>query len=500
MLSRASSSTESSKQTSLTQPKKMILFRPKSIPARLMQQAQLQQSSDGNSLNQDVESLQLNAMATDANGSTPNARANNKYNNIINSCTQNSNSNNSGPKSPETKSNNRPKSFALDKQLILEFKGRPRDEPRPQRPRSLARDSKAIMEFKGRPLEAADAPSKTELTSLKLNSGILEFKLRNNRRKPGYSSTESMATSSSGGSMESIRSSTSEGNRSTSSSESRRSSSLSSHSSDSGSANCLHNNQRNQQQQSLLNHQHHHNHHQSNKLHILSPISDKSAQEQQQAFSSETQENNRNNNSPDTESVKSSNTIINVLSNSTNTTNSPNNATTPTDSSFKKSRRAPQNKNLINLALQSSSSGDAEIQGSDSGISIESRASIKCKPTGFHPTKPQAVDNLNATNNEQDFSDLPFDMPKLRRRRLLMQQDAATSGSSTSVDLKDLPFDMPKLRRRLRCTQSVDLSNLPNSSSLSGKDAEETEKSYGKCSNFNLLYECSLVYFLISRI
>lgn len=33
-------------------------------------------------------------------------------------------------------------------------------------------------------------------------------------------------------------------------------------------------------------------------------------------------------------------------------------------------------------------------------------------------------------------------------------QDACTSGSATSVDLGDLPFDMPKLRRRLRQVQS----------------------------------------------
>lgn len=63
---------------------------------------------------------------------------------------------------------------------------------------------------------------------------------------------------------------------------------------------------------------------------------------------------------------------------------------------------------------------------------------------------------------QADFSDLPFDMPKLRRRRVvdngeednknirLTDVDACTSGSATSVDLRDLPFDMPKLRRRIR--------------------------------------------------
>lgn len=54
-----------------------------------------------------------------------------------------------------------------------------------------------------------------------------------------------------------------------------------------------------------------------------------------------------------------------------------------------------------------------------------------------------------------DIRDLPFDIPKLRRRRA---QEAAAeapvanadSGSTTSTDLRDLPFDMPKLRRRQR--------------------------------------------------
>jgi hypothetical protein len=122
-------------------------------------------------------------------------------------------------------------------------------------------------------------------------------------------------------------------------------------------------------------------------------------------------------------------------------------------------RRTPQNKNLINLTLQqqSSSSGEAEIQGSDSGISIESRGGTKATKlynlTGFSSTKQaNNADNNESADNElqtADYSDLPFDMPKLRRRRLL-QQDTCTSGSATSVDIHDLPFDMPKLRRRLR--------------------------------------------------
>lgn len=114
------------------------------------------------------------------------------------------------------------------------------------------------------------------------SSRVLELKRHSKKHQPhgvSYSSTESMATSSSGGSMESLRSSTSEGNRSTSSSESHRSTSLSSHSSDSGPSLSY------PLRAPVLIH---------SKLHILSPISDKSSQEP----GSETSDiNTRNNNS-----------------------------------------------------------------------------------------------------------------------------------------------------------------------------------------------------------
>lgn len=90
------------------------------------------------------------------------------------------------------------------------------------------------------------------------------IQLRHHQRIKNFSSTESMTTSSSGGSMESLRSSTSEGNRSTTSFESRHSTSLSSHSSDSGSRALYP-----LRTQALIH----------SKLHILSPISDKSSLE-----------------------------------------------------------------------------------------------------------------------------------------------------------------------------------------------------------------------------
>ncbi|XP_034940683.1 uncharacterized protein hwt [Chelonus insularis] len=504
--SRASSSVEASKppsqihyiesqQQSKDHRRKVVLLRPKPIPGRLQHHP-----TDITSISQEIESLQINSgdekvssprLPTREYTPSPPSTAplpvkfhGNKDHLLLNiRSAPNLPSQPDHPRlkdmrlpvkslrakdSPQSSESSileiksRPKSLVqennesyvrrTEKEIILEFKGRPKEER--QRPRSLVRESRPIMEFKGRPHEAEG-----DLPRPKRESGLIEFKLRQTRRRIGYSSTESMATSSSGGSMESLRSSTSEGNRSTSSSESRHSTSLSSHSSDSGSTNCFH---------------HHHHHHQqpasgfltyhASKLHILSPISDKSSQEP----ASETSDNNRNNNSQKASPEETS--TENITTNVNTNTNTTNIVSPSTDTSFKK-RRAPQNKNLINLALQSSSSGDAEIQGSDSGISIESRAGIKCKPFGFHLLKPQ-IDNINLVDNEPDLSDLPFDMPKLRRRRLLMQQDATTSGSATSVDLRDLPFDMPKLRRRLRCTQSTESSASQASSSLSIRDVD----------------------------
>ena len=510
-MSRTSSSTDTSKQQQQQQApyagqshsnkdrRKVVLLRPKPIPSRLQQQQQQQQQQSDNisTLSQDIESLQINSSdektgspRLPARGYTPSPPSTaplpakfhgNRDHLLLNiRSTPNLPSQPDHPRlkdlrlpvksslrakdSPQSSEGNileiksRPKSFAqetvessqgrrFDKELILEFKGRPREDR--QRPRSLIRESKPIMEFKGRPHEA-----ESDLLRPRRDVGLLEFKLRTSRRRPGYSSTESMATSSS--------------------SESRHSTSLSSHSSDSGGTNCYHHHQ----QPSMTGFLTHH----ANKLHILSPISDKSSQEP----ASETSDNNRNNNSQKASPEENVTTENNVMATNnvtnTNTTGNTNSVTSPMDTSFKK-RRTPQNKNLINLVLQSSSSGDAEIQGSDSGISIESRAGIKCKPFGFHLLKPQ-LDNINLVDNEPELSDLPFDMPKLRRRRLLMQQDATTSGSATSVDLRDLPFDMPKLKRRLRCMQSTESSGSQASSSLSVRDVEPPAL-FGKSHDFD---------------
>lgn len=298
--------------------------------------------------------------------------------------------------------------FGNSNELISEFKGRP----------GHSKDNKidAVLEIKDRP--------RKELLSFKskdsVKNNILEYKGRRRRHK--YSSTESITTSSSGGSMESIKSSTSEGNRSTTSSESRHSSSLSSHSSDSGNTGFAIT-----QTTAFMTH--------TNKLHILSPISDKSSQEP----ISETSDNNRNNNSQKC---------------------SPEEVATPENMKIK--RRLPQNKNLLNLGFHKE---NHEIQGSDSGISIQSREGIKSR-FGFG-------NDLSAPS-QTDFSDLPFDMPKLRRRRML--EDACTSGSATSVDLRDLPFDMPKLRRRLRIQPNLEANASQASSSQSVVELEKNCK------------------------
>ncbi|XP_050081356.1 uncharacterized protein LOC126568776 [Anopheles maculipalpis] len=271
------------------------------------------------------------------------------------------------------------------------------------------------------------------------------------QRGRNFSSTESMATSSSGGSMESLKSSTSEGNRSTSSSDSRHSSSLSSHSSDSGPSLAF------PLRVPVAVH---------NKLNILSPISDKSSQEP----GSETSDiNNRNNNSQKQSPVDG--TGVSVVSTTTaggtltsmvkkDGEESVTNAgvcavgTEAVKTSVTKRRSAP-NKALLLIT-------GPEIQGSDSGISLHSREDLKSRTNFLNASIQRASLGQDKQSDHgkgqaglpQDLNDLPFDMPKLRRRRAHLQQEPCTSGSVTSVDVGDLPFDMPKLRRRLRLSQN----------------------------------------------
>ncbi|XP_045500848.1 serine/arginine repetitive matrix protein 1 isoform X2 [Colias croceus] len=308
-----------------------------------------------------------------------------------------------------------------------------------------------FLEIKGRPTSDSDTPELNRYTGPKGVGPIMEFKGRPGIARPRrkYSSTESMATSSSGGSMESLRSSNSEGDRSSSSSDGRHSSSLSSHSSDSGNVPFA-----KSHHMQLTGFGHH-----PAKLHILSPISDKSSQEP----ASETSDNNKNNNSQKVspEDVDTGNTTIQ----------------TTVEIVQKPKRRALQNRNLLNLTFRHSTPGDTEIQGSDSGISIHSREGVDSR---------NAFINFKNSNTEEarkdedvDLSDLPFDMPKLRRRR-----------AEAEVDLRTLPFDMPKLRRKLR-GQSLQLNNdfgeaISNaSSSQSVQDVNQDKHREKLTLNFN---------------
>lgn len=256
------------------------------------------------------------------------------------------------------------------------------------------------------------------------------------RLKTNYSSTESMNTSSSGGSMESLRSSNSEGNRSTTSYESRHSTSLSSHSSDSGSRALY------PLRAAALIH---------SKMHILSPISDKSSLEHTAEMA-------------ERDSLSGASALA-VAADSNKA------------AAVSTARRLFMPAHRTHLLL----AGTEEMQGSDSGISLQSTrgdtasgAAAGKSKSAFQPFSGSLAareklslggNNAAATGSgtattsglmslADDIGSLPFDMPKLIRRRqqLLAEQKQCTSDSATSVDLGDLPFDMPKLKRRLRQT------------------------------------------------
>ena len=225
----------------------------------------------------------------------------------------------------------------------------------PNLPGSNALQHPRLKDLRGS--EKSDT-SKERPRSVIIEAGRV-FELKRSHSGRNYSSTESMATSSSGGSMESIRSSTSEGNQSTTSTESRHSSSLSSHSSDSGPSIA-----RPLRVPTLIH----------PKLQILSPISDKSAQE--------------------------------PVSENCEKTSADENGEKVIDENIDsvKQKKRPAAKTLQLIARD-------EIQGSDSGISLHSREE-KGKLSALCDIK---IDNATGP-------DLPFDMPKLRRRRILLNQ------------------------------------------------------------------------------
>lgn len=218
-----------------------------------------------------------------------------------------------------------------------------------------------------------------------------------------YSSTESM--SSSEGSIESIHSSASDGNRSSISSGSRHSASLSSHSSDSGAR------VRYPLRAPVIVHAN---------MNILSPISDKSIQESSEMFAAGA--------SRKTLQLFNDNGSASVSAKELNKQTSVDMMLLENQKSNK--RRYLQNR--ASLLLKD------EIQGSDSGISLQSRDDTKVKSLalpnlngGQQKPESQASNNQSQTSNQtfnnsglslpEDFANLPFDMPKLRRNLLLSE-------------------------------------------------------------------------------
>ncbi|ALC49203.1 CG43921 [Drosophila busckii] len=312
------------------------------------------------------------------------------------------------------------------------------------------------------------------------------------RRRQLYETAFDCKIANSGGSMESLRSSTSEGNRSTSSCESRHSSSLSSHSSESGNNSASGSNSNSSslafplRAPQLLH----------SKLHILSPISDKSSQEPASEQSAQ---------QPIDGATSSSSNQQHFIG------DAQQQLTRGAGGGATVAGRAP-NKALLQLA--------DELLGSDSGISLHSREDGKPQASSSLALQRLTLPKLQLTSHDavkqdangaagstaatltaagagagaaaaaggatttanalaQELRDLPFDMPKLRRRKTLLQQQeaACTSGSATSVDLGELPFDMPKLRRRLRANQA-EINNLMHMHSTESSGISQASSSH----------------------
>lgn len=216
-----------------------------------------------------------------------------------------------------------------------------------------------------------------------------------------YSSTESLSSSSE--SIESLHSSVSYGNRSSISSGSRHSASLSSHSSDSGAR------LRYPLRAPVIVHAN---------MNILSPISDKSIQESSELFSGTNRKNlqlfNETNGASGAmpkEFTKQTSVDMMLLEN-------------------QKSNKRRYLQNHASLLLKD------EIQGSDSGISLQSRDETKIKNLvlpnfNVGQQQKQLISNQSQTSNQgfnqselslpEDLANLPFDMPKLRRNLLSEQ-------------------------------------------------------------------------------
>lgn len=221
-----------------------------------------------------------------------------------------------------------------------------------------------------------------------------------------YSSTESL--SSSEGSVESIHSSASDGNRSSISSGSRHSASLSSHSSDSGAR------VRYPLRAPVIVHAN---------MNILSPISDKSVQESSEMFAAGASRKNlqlfNENGTAAKEMSKQTSVDMMLLEN-------------------QKSNKRRYLQNRASLLLKD------EIQGSDSGISLQSRDDTKIKGL--------ALSSLNGGQQKESQAS----------SSQASNQTFNNSGLSLPEDFANLPFDMPKLRRNLLLSEQVSLDHILN--------------------------------------
>lgn len=78
-----------------------------------------------------------------------------------------------------------------------------------------------------------------------------------------------------------------------------------------------------------------------------------------------------------------------------------------------------------------------EIQGSDSGISLQSRDEFKSKNLALHNFTSNQPPHLMFNNSElslpEDIANLPFDMPKLRGRKIVPDQVMALSHNPIQI-------------------------------------------------------------------
>lgn len=233
------------------------------------------------------------------------------------------------------------------------------------------------------------------------------------------------------------------------------------------------------------------------KLHILSPISDKSSQEPASASASASEQSQQQQQQQQHQQLQPASAAVVAVAAAPALQEET--ASAPVKRRAANASGAP-NKALLQLA--------DELLGSDSGISLHSREEGKPQTLAAlqqRLTLPKLQLEVPASSSSagtggagaggatgsagaaagagsgtasgigncsalpQELRDLPFDMPKLRRRKTLQQEaSACTSGSATSVDLGELPFDMPKLRRRLRANQAEINNLLMHSTESSG--------------------------------